>query len=129
MADHPIRALLVDDSPDFLESAADLLSGPGLEVVGRSTSAADALELLRHLAVEVVLMDLAMPGMDGLEAARRIKACAASPKVVLLTFHDGPEYREAARAAGADAFVAKPEMGRRLVAVLDSLFEKKEVTS
>lgn len=120
-----IRVLLVDDNLDFLKSTADFLSRrPGLELVGCATSAAEALDLVRHVDVDVVLMDYAMPGMNGLEATRRIKDRAAPPKVVMLTFHDAPEYREAARAAGADAFVAKAEMDSRLIAVLDSLFQR-----
>lgn len=123
MASEALRTLLVDDSIEFLESTVAFLSGqPGLELVGWTTSAAEALDIIRHVAVDVILMDVAMPGMSGLEATRRIKDGEAPPKVVMLTFHDAPEYREAARAAGADAFVPKPEMASRLVAVLDALF-------
>lgn len=125
MANPAIRALLVDDNLEFLESTADFLSGRlGLELVGSTVSAAEAVDLVRHVDVDVVLMDVAMPGMNGLEATRQIKDRIAPPKVVILTFHDGPEYREAARAAGADAFVPKSEMGSGLIAVLDSLFQK-----
>lgn len=124
MAIRTIRALLVDDNLEFLESTADFLSGrPGLELLGWTTSGAEALDIVRHLDVDVVLMDLAMPTMNGLEATRLIKDRIAPPKVVMLTFHDGPEYREAARAAGADAIVPKGEMGSRLFPVLSSLFQ------
>ena len=130
IANSAIRALLVDDNLEFLEATADFLSGrPGLELLGWTVSAAEALDIVRHVDVDVVLMDIAMPGMNGLEATRRIKDRAAPPKVVMLTFHDGPEYRDAARAAGADAFVPKSEMGSRLLPVLDSLFDKGRDTS
>jgi DNA-binding NarL/FixJ family response regulator len=127
MKNEAIRALLVDDSVAFLASAVELLSQErGIEVVGWTLSAGEALDIVRHLEVDVVLMDVAMPGISGLEAARRMKARSAAPKVVMLTLHDGPEYREAARAAGADAFVAKTEMGRLLLPVLEALFAEGE---
>lgn len=130
MRDPAIRALLVDDNLAFLRSTADFLCGrPGLELLGWTVSAAEAVDIVRHVDVDVVLMDVAMPGMSGLEATRRIKDGAAPPKVVMLTFHDGPEYRDAARAAGADAFVPKSEMGSRLLPVLDALFDKGGDTS
>jgi DNA-binding NarL/FixJ family response regulator len=125
MADPAIRALLVDDNAEFLKSTADFLFGrPDLELIGWTTSAAEALDIVRSGEVDLVLMDLVMPGMSGLEATRRIKERAAPTKVVMLTLHDGPEYRDAAAAAGADGFVPKSEMGSRLIPVLDSLFGK-----
>jgi DNA-binding NarL/FixJ family response regulator len=125
MAKRAIRALLVDDNLEFLEATADFLSGrPGLEVLGWTVSAAEAIDIVRKVDVDLVLMDIAMPGMSGLEATRRIKDRAAPPKVVMLSLHDGSEYRDAARAAGADAFVAKSEMSSRLLPALDSLFGK-----
>ena len=62
---------------------------------------------LLKLSPEVVVMDLEMPGMDGYEATRRIKARHPAPRVVILSVHAGPEKRERARMAGADGFVVK----------------------
>ncbi len=130
MSGGAVRALLVDDHLEFLESTADFLSAlPGVELVAWTVSAAEALDLVRRVDIDVVLMDIAMPGIDGLEATRQIKQRAAPPKVVILTLHDGPEYCAAAHAAGADAFVPKAEMGSRLIRVLASLFEKNRDAS
>src|SRR5262245_24857750 len=102
------RVLLVDDSADFLESATLLLTAaPGLLVVGRAASGEEALAEIERLLPDLVLMDVQMPGIGGLEATRRIKARAHAPRVILLTMHDTTEYREAAEAAGANGFLSK----------------------
>ena len=120
----PLRVLLVDDSHDFLESAARFLSAyPCLEIVGWTLSGRDAQELVARLQPDLVLMDLSMPGMNGLEATRQIKALPGAPCVVILTLYDNREYREAAEAAGADGFVTKSELGTQLLPLIRTLFE------
>ncbi len=68
------RVLLVDDHDVFRHGLAQLLGDEGLEVIGQASGGAAGARLARELAPDVVLMDLAMPGMDGIEAARQIKA-------------------------------------------------------
>jgi CheY-like chemotaxis protein len=117
------RVLLVDDSPEFLQFTRRLLEETtDLEVVGSATSAEQALPEVERLAPDLVLMDWAMSGMTGLQATRRLKALPAPPRVVLVTGSDTAEHREAARAAGADAFLAKPELLHGLGPLLASLF-------
>ena len=119
----PIRILLVDDSPEFLESAAGYLANqPDLRVVGRALSGPAALEQAAVLRPDLVLMDIALPGMNGLEAARQIKAWPAPPRIIILTLHDNPEYRSAAAAVRADGFVAKSDFGVQLLPVVRALF-------
>jgi PAS domain S-box-containing protein len=119
----PIRILLVDDSPGFLQSAASFLSAdPLFEIVGLALSGRDALEQVAQLHPDLVLMDLAMPEMNGLEATRHIKAQPGGPRVVILTLHDNPEYQAAAQAVGADGFVAKSEFGAQLLPLIHGLF-------
>lgn len=77
-----------------------------------------ALDLIAKTRPDVVLADLAMPGMNGLELTRRIKAQRDPPRVVVLTLHDEPEYRTAAARAGADGFVAKDHWTNDLPGVL-----------
>ena len=120
----PLRVLLVDDNHDFLESAARFLSAyPCLEIVGWTFSGRDARELVARLQPDLVLMDLTMPGMNGLEATRQIKALPGAPCVVILTLYDNSEYREAAEAAGADGFVTKSELGTQLLPLIRTLFD------
>ena len=118
----PIQVLLVDDSPEFLESAARFLSSdPQVCTVGRALSGRQALEQMASLKPDVVLMDLVMPNMDGLEATRQIKRRPDAPFVVILTLHDHDEYRLAAQAAGADGYITKSEFGTELLPLVHRL--------
>lgn len=123
----PLRILLVDDSAEFLESAARLLMlHQDLTVVGRAVSGSSALEQLALLNPDLVLMDLAMPGMNGLETTRQIKALPAPPCVVIMTLYDLAEYRAAARDALADGFIAKSSIRSQLLPMLASLFPNRK---
>jgi DNA-binding NarL/FixJ family response regulator len=118
-----LRVLLVDDSAEFLESAARLLAlHQDLRIVGRVSSGRDALEQVAALQPDLVLMDLAMPGMNGLETTRQIKAQPAPPRVVIMTLYDVAEYRTAASAAAADGFIAKSSMRTQLLPLLAAMF-------
>lgn len=111
----PVRVLLVDDNPSYLEVAARLLAAdPAMRVLGEAGTGEEALAMLNQTQPDVVLMDLSLPGMSGLEATRRIKARPGAPKVVIVTLHDEPEYRAAALGAGADEFVGKADLRSHL---------------
>lgn len=115
----PLRILLVDDSPAFLESAARFLSRDvRFEIIGRALSGSEAVAQVGLLDPDLILMDLAMPGMNGLEATRLIKEQPDAPCVVILTLSDSTEYRVAAEAVGADGFVTKSEFGTALLPLL-----------
>jgi two-component system chemotaxis response regulator CheY len=123
----PLRLLLVDDSPLFLDSAVQLLSrDPEIEIVGRAFSGEEALTRVAALQPDLVLMDIAMPGMGGLEATRQIKALPKPPRVVILTLYDNPEYRAAAERAGADGFICKSDFDARALTRIHALCEPKE---
>lgn len=118
-----LRVLLVDDSGPFLESAARFLAAErGFRVVGYAHSGEEAVAKAQALAPDVVLMDLSMPGMGGLEATRLIKKRGNAPRVVVLTMHDTAQYRAAAVGL-ADGFVAKTDFGTCLVPMIRQLFE------
>ncbi len=122
----PIRILLVDDSVAFLDSAAAYLAGqPDLRVIGRALSGRTAIEQIAALRPDLVLMDIAMPDLNGLEATRQIKALPNAPRVIILTLHDNPEYCRAAVAVQADGFVAKSDFGVQLLAAIRSLFAQE----
>ena len=99
----PIRVLVVDDNADFLKGAATWLSvEPRIEVVATASSGDEAIALVERRDPELVLMDVAMPGMNGFETTRRIKAREGSPHVLLLTFHESETARINAKQAMKD---------------------------
>ncbi|WP_169807868.1 response regulator [Actinomadura hibisca] len=105
--ERPIRVLLVDDQELVRTGFTMVLDAqPDIEVAGEAGDGAQALELLRTIPADVVLMDVRMPRMDGIEATGRIVA-AGGPKVIILTTFDLDEYAFAAIKAGAGGFLLK----------------------
>jgi DNA-binding NarL/FixJ family response regulator len=114
-----VRVLVVDDHPAFrraLTSALRLIDD--IEVAGEATGGEDACIEAQELQPDVVLMDLSMPDISGIEAMQRIHSTAPDLPVVILTAHADEGVERAARAAGASGFVAK---GRGLVEILSVL--------
>jgi DNA-binding NarL/FixJ family response regulator len=117
------RVLLVDDNAEFLDSAAHFLNtDPRIEIVGRACSGRGALEQVPLLKPDLVLMDLSMPEMNGLEATRALKEQGDDPRIIILTLHDNPEYRAAAAAVRADGFVTKTDLDLQLLPMIHQLF-------
>ena len=104
----PIRVVLVDDQA-LLRMGLRLVieSEPDLEVVGEASDGATAVDQVRALAPDVVLMDVRMPGVDGIEATRRVVAEHPATRVLVLTTFDLDEYAFAALRAGASGFLLK----------------------
>jgi two-component system, NarL family, nitrate/nitrite response regulator NarL len=112
------RCLLVDDSEDFLASAARLLQSQGVRVVGRATSGEDALHLIGTLQPEVVLVDVDLGEEDGIELAREITAQDPRTRVVLISAHDWDEVGELVLDSGAAGFLAKGDLGAAAIGTL-----------
>ncbi len=119
----PKRVLLVDDSQEFLRAARRFLCNLSwLNLVGEATSGEQALELAATLRPDLVLMDLEMHGMTGLAATTQIRRQPDAPKVVILTIHPNPHFRQMAAMAGADAYVRKEDLVLELPRTIASLF-------
>jgi DNA-binding NarL/FixJ family response regulator len=117
-----MRILLVDDDVAFRATVRDLLmSRAGAVRVEEAADADAALRMITSRRPDVVLMDLTMPRVSGIEATRRLKARWPDLPVVVLTVHDEPIYERTARAAGADAFVVKKMAGTALWSVVSRL--------
>ncbi|WP_327049471.1 response regulator transcription factor [Microbispora sp. NBC_01189] len=114
-----IRVLLADDQ-DLLRGSLRLLvdSTPGLVAVGEAGTGTEAVELARRERPDVVLMDVRMPGLDGIEATRRICAESAAVKVLILTTFDLDEYVYAGLRAGAGGFLLKNTPPAHLLAAI-----------
>lgn len=124
-SDKKIRTLLVDDNPGFIKAAAGFLNAaPDLKVIGSAQSGEEALLRMKHMRPDLVLMDLAMRGMSGLEATSLLKKRNSCPRIVILTLHDTPEYRSRAHQEGADGFVPKTEFGTQLLPLIRDLFDR-----
>jgi DNA-binding NarL/FixJ family response regulator len=106
--DRVISVLLVDDDPLVRSALTLMLGGQGdIEVVGEAANGREGVELVGELAPDVVLMDIRMPVMDGLEATQVLHAQPAPPAVVVLTTFDADDHVVRAVAAGADGFLLK----------------------
>ena len=106
MSNNEVRVLIADDKRSARQGLKALLARiPDIEVVGEAANGQEAVEVTAVHQPDVVLMDAQMPGMDGLEATRRIKSQWPAVKIIILTLH--PQYRQRALAAGADAFLLK----------------------
>ncbi len=110
----PIRVLLVDDHPLFRDGLASLLERDGrFQVVGQAGDGEAAVAAAARLNPDIVLMDIQMPGMDGLEATRRLMAAQPDLKVIMLTVSDQDEDLFEAIKAGAQGYLLKTATGGR----------------
>jgi DNA-binding NarL/FixJ family response regulator len=111
-----IRVALVDDEAMVRVGLRMVLSAePDLEVVGEAADGGAAVAMVAETSPDVVLMDVRMPGVDGIEGARRVLAAAPDVRVVVLTTFDEDEYVEAALRAGVSGFLLKVAPPERLV--------------
>jgi DNA-binding NarL/FixJ family response regulator len=114
-----IRVLLVDDDPLVRAGLTMILaSADDVEVVGECADGAEAVDAVRRLGPDVVLMDIRMPRMDGLTATKALTALSPAPRVVVLTTFDLDEYVFRALKAGASGFLLKDTRPRQLVDAL-----------
>ncbi len=116
-----VKVLLVDDGAEFLASASDFLSrDPRVELVGQARDGLEGVRLAELLSPDIVLMDLIMPVMNGLDATRRIKSGLTPPRVITVTMHDDSGYRLSAEIAGADGFICKTNFAELALAMIDA---------
>jgi DNA-binding NarL/FixJ family response regulator len=108
-----VRVLIVDDNDAIRARAAAVLT-EDCRVVGSVKDGSAALEAAQALQPEVMVLDISMPGMSGLEVAARLRYSGSSIAVVFLTVHDEPDFVEAAKAAGGVGYVVKPRLASDL---------------
>ena len=113
------RALVADDNDTYRHALLTVLQGiPSVEVVAQAAGGDECLRLAGALAPDVVLLDVNMPHLSGIEVTRRLKSGEHPPHVVILSLSDAGDGRSAALAAGADAYVAKAAALTELVPLL-----------
>ena len=113
-ASKPVTVLAVDDQEIFRRTARSLIAAtPGFEQVGEAVSGTEALELAADLQPDLVLVDVRMPGMDGVETARRLTDTHPDAMVVLISTEEIPELPSSATSVGAAACLRKQDLSTR----------------
>ena len=122
MPDRHLRILIADDQPYIRRALRALLeSKKSWEVCGEASDGREAIERTEQLHPDIVVMDLFMPRLNGLEATRSIHQRFPSAQVLLLTLDDFPELARLARDAGAQGYVLKPDSSQFLIPAIASL--------
>lgn len=117
-----IRTLLVDDNPDFLAAVRLFLDTmPAVQVIGEARNGQDALFKTALLQPDLVLLDISMPDMSGLEVARRIKSWAEPPAIAFLSMNISEEYQTATCDLGALGFLEKSKLSIELPLLIERL--------
>jgi DNA-binding NarL/FixJ family response regulator len=117
-----ITVLLVDDVTSVRKGLSTLLQLKGdLKIVGEAENGLEAVKLAEQLKPDVILMDLAMPELDGFEATRRIKANHPQIGIIVFSIHGDGDTREKARAVGADAFINKEAETQLLIEAIQKV--------
>ncbi|HQZ39360.1 MAG TPA: response regulator transcription factor [Vicinamibacterales bacterium] len=122
MSGRHVRVLLADDHPLVRSGIRHILEGqPGIEVVAEASDGSRALDLIRDIAADVLVLDLKMPATDGIEVLRAAKILRPALKIIVLTMHAGQEYVVQAVKGGADAYLLKDSAVQDLVAAVDAV--------
>lgn len=123
-AETRIRALVVDDSPFMLKILAQAIEAAGdFDLVGSATDGHQALRYISTLCPDLVLMDLHMPGLSGIQVTRHVKQSEHPPVVIIVSSDDSFAAKATAEQAGADRFVSKgTNLRRRILSTLHELF-------
>jgi DNA-binding NarL/FixJ family response regulator len=120
-----VRTVVVDDSPTFLQTIRSLFEDePALQVIATAENAQDGLALVEKLRPDLVLIDLEMPGMSGLEAVLLLRNKFPVTRVIMMTAHViTPALRRAVKERGAHGFVSKVELSEKLPLLLARILE------
>jgi DNA-binding NarL/FixJ family response regulator len=125
-----VRILVVDDHPIVRQGLKTLLEGhTGWEVIGEASDGAEALEKARDLSPDVMVLDVTMPRMNGLEACRLLRRQSPDLEVLFVTQHDSPQMMREALEAGARGYVVKSNAARDLLAAVEAVSQHREFTA
>ena len=114
----PQTVLIVDDHPSFRASARAILEADGFDVIGEAEDGASAIEAVRRLSPEIVLLDVQLPDMDGFAIASTLTANGSAPAIVMVSSRDACDYGALVAESGARGFIAKAELSGAAVADL-----------
>jgi len=123
-----IRVLLADDHKAILDRVRAVL-GEEFDIVGTVNNGRDALGEVRRLDPDVLVLDISMPGLNGLQTANELKSAQKRTKVVFLTVHEDPDFVAAAFSAGASAYVLKSDVTTDLVPAIHDVLDGRRYIS
>ncbi len=122
VTDGKVRVLIVDDHPVVRKGIRAVLEmQPDIMVLGEASNGVEALDKCRELRPDIILLDISMPEMNGLEVAGRVKDVSPNTKVILLTMHEEEEYFFQALAVGASGYMVKGDRAEELVSAIASV--------
>jgi DNA-binding NarL/FixJ family response regulator len=125
-----VRILVVDDHPIVRQGLKTLLEGhSGWEVIGEASDGAEALEKARELNPDVMVLDVTMPRMNGLEACRLLRRQYPDLEILFVTQHDSPQMMREALEAGARGYVVKSNAARDLLAAVEAVSQHRVFTA
>ena len=125
-----IKVLVVDDHQLFREGIVTLLfSAENIEVIAQAEDGLDAIEKAKHYKPDVVLLDITMPRMNGIEATKKLKALMPGIKIVSLSMHSEKQYVKGVLEAGADGYLLKNCTHRQLTDAIQSVYDGKKYLS
>jgi len=110
--------LIVDDHPSFRASARRMLEADGYEVVGEAADGTSAIDATRELQPDLVLLDIRLPDVDGLQVAERLAANGAAPAIVLTSSRERSDFGAEIDAGSAHGFIPKSELTAEAIALL-----------
>ena len=113
-----MTVLIVDDHRSFRTAARRVLENAGFDVVGEAADGESALDVIRELRPDIVLLDVALPGIDGFEVASRLTANGDAPAIVMTSSRDAADFGPRVKQSGARGFVPKAELSGPAICAL-----------
>jgi len=126
----PVRVLVVDDFEPFRQFVClTLVKGPDLQVVGEASDGLEAVQKAAELKPDLILLDIGLPTLNGIEAARQIRKLALESKIIFLSQESSADVVQAGLSVGAWGYVVKARAGSELLAAMDAVMSGKKFVS
>jgi DNA-binding NarL/FixJ family response regulator len=122
----PIKVLIAEDHTIVRQGLARLLSDqPGLEVIGQAVNGRDAVEMAEKLNPDIIIMDIAMPKMNGIEASKKIRKLLPKTKILILSMYSHEHYVHELLEVGVSGYLLKDSSGRDIIKAIDDALKNK----